>query len=938
MARIISYPYNVRNVDGNTGIYREMEEIGYITNDSETFGHWGNETPGNNNQYAVAGINGAKHKPSKIEGLNFNDFNQIPDNAKIVSISVEYAYAKFAYHNTGHGSFAQPIISIPSLGLSAAGNAPPKDIVTSYVVDWYNLKNIKGSDIRDLKVTFDLPSNTSNNPAYVKMKFIRVYVEYITPNYIPTVSFGLNKVEYGEEVPVSIDVVETNNALASDDVEVSVIVTPGLSIVPGSVSGNGTFNQSNQTWYAKTVNGKARLTFKVTPTDRTVSGLNNVNAYIFMDSSTIHSSVESLYVIPLKAELVSCRVNTNEIYVSSGNDKHYSHFELTIENKARTPLEVKIDFDNLLYEGSIPGYDPETKILTITDWDGNNLYDREILLYSTSAVSSQVIVSSDAWIGVTKININTHVSNDYEEFYTEFDAPVFTRENMSGTTGEKYVFGVLCRVTGTDRLINGMKNLRASVLNNGEKFTNKLTQIGDWQLLQVEFTYTENTRLAFRFYGNYMEDDAGKIEYGNIFLIHSDYYQGYEYPVLAFQDLNLLISNSEYTNLLLEPPEQNPSTKHYFDLIDWQGLEENQYLIPHGLEITGDISSEEKVNLLLGFGHSGIDETEYYTTSVNVDNSTETFKIGGKFETLGLSFNDIQKVLKDIQFYMQVDDAFDNQTPVNVQMKNVRITLYYSLNNDCWEFFVNGVSSKHFLLDLMADSEIPRGANYDVNKFKVDGADGEYPNRINLEENEIKLRFTTCECATIDELTYLLEKVVEWLYPERDSLDNPELKTISFFYAPDRGYDYYIDETIDAEAVDGAYECEVKLIVPSGLARSLEETESAAIGAIGHMGKVKPTIFFNILSHDGEIILVESDSNQKFQLTGEFIDELPVDTEMKLDCKEKKLYYNAYGEWFLVDPNCITLDSDFFTLKNHFDFTSSVNCRVSDVKYYELRG
>lgn len=939
MARLVLYGTQITNVDGNTGIYREMEEIENLMG-IDNYGHWGNEDPGAGYMYAVASVNGGRYKPSQIKVAKFADIrNVLPANARITTLIVEYAYAKFAYPNMGHGSFGQPVISIPELGLHTPGNAPPKDVVTAYSQGWFNLKDVYGEDLYDASITFDLPMNTSTNPAYIKMSYLRLNIEYVTPNYIPQVSFSLNRIEYGMECPVTVEVVETNNAASVADVEVSVIVTDGLNIVPGSISCSGTFDQQNKVWYARTNNGKATLTFNVTPSDPSVAGMENVNAYIFQGDK-IHSSVESVYIIPQKAYLLECSVSSNVI-AQSLTERHYTLFTLTVQNNARTPLEVYLDFDDLSYVGTLTGYDPDTKILTITEWDVNNYFDIQLQLYSEDLQDSQIICYSNAWTGVTKINVSVMEEFDYEEYYTELDAPLFTRENMLYTDGEEYVFGCLCRVTGVadaDHIIKGMKNVRASVINNGEKFTNKVSQVGDWQFLTVKFTYKEDARLAFRFYGNYVEEDRGKVEFGNLFIIHADFFEGYEYPVLAFDDLQLLITNNEYTNLLLEPPERNPSSKHYFDYIDWQGLENNQFLIPHGLEISGDISSEEKVNLLLGFGHKGIDELDYYTTSVNVNDSTESFKIGGKFETLGLKFPDIPSLLEDLQFYIQVDDAFDNQTPINVQMKNVRVTLYYSLNNDCWEFFVNGISSKFYLLDLMVDSEIPRGANYDVNKFKVDGADGEYPNRINLEENEIKLQFTTCECATIDELTYLLEKVVEWLYPERDSLDNPELKTISFFYAPDRGYDYYIDETIDAEAVDGAYECEVKLIVPSGLARSLDETESAAIGAIGHMGKVKPTIYFTLLSHDGEVMLFESDSQQKFILDGAFIDELPLNTELKLDCKERKLYYNAYGEWFLIDPNNINLDSDFFTLKNHFDFSASVNCRVSDVKYYELRG
>ena len=940
MARVTLYPTwenntGMRNVNGNTGIYREMEDI-QVLHDTTYFAHWGSENPGANYINAVSSVNGGRYKPSQIEVWNFHVLDHIPGNARIKSISVEYAYAKFAYPNMGHGSFGQPVISIPTLGLFGPGNAPPKDVVTEYSLKFDNLK-FTAEDLADVRVNFDLPMNTSANPAYVKMNYLRLNIEYITPNYIPSVSFDMYKIQYGQETKVTVEIIESNNAISNAVVDAVVDVSSGLRIVPGSIEGNGTYNPSTKDWAAQTVNGKARLTFKVTPSSPSISGNENVNAFTFLNGESQHSHFETVYIVPQKAELLMCEVSENAIKQSL-NSRHYTLFTLTVQNNARTPLEVHLDFDKLQYEGTLEGYDASTKTLTITEWDGNNYFDVQLRLYSTVLEDAQIICYSNAWNGVTRIKVNVNEEFDYEEYYTELNAPLFTLENMYHTDGQEYVFGCLCRVTGTNNIIKGMKNARASVVNNGEKFTSKVTQIGDWQLLAVKFTYDESRKLSFRFYGNYIEVDQGKIEFGNLFVIHADYYYGYEYPALAFEDLNALITNDDYTNLLLEPPEKNPSSKHYFDLIDWMGLEDNEYLIPHGLEITGDISAEENIGLTLGFGHNGIDEFDFSSESLNIDENTQSFKFGGKFETLGLRFTDIASLLKDLVFYLQIDDLYDNQTPVNVQMKNVKITLYYSLNSDCWEFFVNGVSSKHYLLDLQADSEIPRGAKYDVNKFKVDGADGEYPNRINLKGNKLKLKFGTCECATIEDLNDTLEHIVEWLYPERDSLDNPILKTISFFYAPDVGYDYYIEDKMDAEAVDGAYECEVELIVPSGLARNLHETESAATGHTGHMGKVKPVILFHILSHDSEIMLIESKTGQKLTLTGEFIDNLPLNTLLKLDCGNRKLYYESFGEWFGIDPNNITLDSDFFTLSGYFDFSTSVNCKISEVKYYELKG
>ena len=101
-----------------------MEDIQVLADDTY-FAHWGNEDPGAGYIYAVSSVNGGRYKPSQIEVWNFHVLDYIPVNARIKSIRVEYAYAKFAYPNMGHGSFGQPIISIDSLGLFAPGNAPP---------------------------------------------------------------------------------------------------------------------------------------------------------------------------------------------------------------------------------------------------------------------------------------------------------------------------------------------------------------------------------------------------------------------------------------------------------------------------------------------------------------------------------------------------------------------------------------------------------------------------------------------------------------------------------------------------------------------------------------------------------------------------------------------------------------------------------------------
>ena len=85
-----------------------------------------------------------------------------------------------------------------------------------------------------------------------------------------------------------------------------------------------------------------------------------------------------------------------------------------------------------------------------------------------------------------------------------------------------------------------------------------------------------------------------------------------------------------------------------------------------------------------------------------------------------IPFPEINTILNDLRFFLQIDDAFDNVTPFQVEMKNMQITVYYSKNSgeDC-DFYINGVSCKYFLISMSPETEIPRGANLIQKNIKL---------------------------------------------------------------------------------------------------------------------------------------------------------------------------------------------------------------------------
>lgn len=941
MPSVLRYPSKVQNIEGNTIPYRSCDYIENITNDLDTVGHWGYKNPGDKYKNAIAGRNGSRKHPSTIRGYDFKYEGLIPDSARVTNIIVQYSYRKLAYSaqisQTAHGSFSNPEIRLSSLNLAKTGNAPPRNEFGEYEVQFNNL-NLKGKDINtpNFDVRFDLPANTSTNPCYIEIKYLRVIVVYTSGNYIPSISIEPNTVSYGEKVAVRFTLVETSGTKPSEEISAKIqLITNGSCEVTYD---SPYYDLATGIWKQVTSNGKAELIWYLTPTSE---GLFTIK---IDENNSGHSTKTTFVVEKPEIEVWDFYANNKEIEISTDKVTNLTYLAITLKTDAPTDLTLNLNFGGLTVKGSIPGLSNNTLQISKSQWgkddSGNIIYDVNIPLYSKTSGEYNIEMSSPLLLGVFTDKVKVNIPDSYKSYYSILNLSEFTLSNLEH--GETYVFSALGRVLNASKIEKGLKNLRVCVVNGStNSYTNQISVKDMWEELSCEFTYDASKPIYLIFYGNFIDFDYGTVEFGNLCLILKERYAGYEYPVLALSPKRYLLNNLGSTaNLLLEPPESALSTKHFFEGFNWQGLENNNVFI-HGIEITGDISVEESINLICGVGTLETDELDYYLDSVNITSQDTNFKFGGKFQNFGIPFPEINSILNDLRFFLQIDDAFDNVTPFNVEMKNVQITVYYSKNTgeDC-DFYIDGVNCKYFCISMSPETEIPRGANFNAETYKVEGSDGEHPIRINVDNKTIKLKFRVYG-DTFEESTEIMKHVSEFLYPERNSLDDPILKSISFFFSKDECFDYYIEDAINAEAVVGGYECDVDLIVPSGLSRSITPLRKSFAGTITTIGKVKPEVILYKLSEDkstNTIHVIESESGQVLKLEGDFIDNLPETTKIKIDCENRGAFYEKYGEWFKIDPNCISVDSSFFILDHHFNFENSVNCKVTDVIYYEKGG
>lgn len=940
MPSILRYPSKVQNIEGNNIPYRSCDHIENITNDLNTVGHWGYADPGAKYKNAIAGRNGSRKHPSTIRGYDFKYEGLIPDSAKVTSIIVQYSYRKLAYSaqisQTAHGSFSNPEIILSSLNLSKTGNAPPRNNFGEYEVQFNNL-NLKGKDINtpNFDVKFDLPQNTSTNPCYIEMKYLRVIVVYTTGNYIPSISIEPNIVSYGEKVAVKCTMVETSGTKPSEEISANIkIITNGDCEITYD---SPYYDWTTGIWRQATTNGKAELIFYVTPTSE---GLFTIT---LDENNSGHSTKTTFVVEKPQLEVWDFYANNKEIEISTDTVTDLTYLNITLKTDAPLDLTLNLNFGGLTVKEQVPGLSNNILQISKSQWQkddsGNIVWDTNIPLYSKSSGEHNIEMTSPLLLGVFTDKVKVNIPDSYKSYYSVLNLSEFTLSNLEH--GETYVFSALGRLLNASKIEKGLKNLRVCVVNGTtNSYTNQISVKDIWEELSCEFTYDASKPIYLIFYGNFIDFDYGTVEFGNLSLILKERYAGYEYPVLALSPKRYLLGDVGSTaNLLLEPPELALSTKHFFEGFNWQGLENNNVLI-HGIEITGDISVEESINLICGVGTLDADELDYYLDSINITRNDTNFKFGGKFHNFGIPFPEINTILNDLRFFLQIDDAFDNVTPFQVEMKNVQITVYYSKNSgeDC-DFYINGVSCKYFLISMSPETEIPRGANFDTEKYKIEGADGKYPIRVNVDNKKIKLKFRVYG-DDFEESTEIMKYVSDYLYPERDTLDSPILKNISFFFAPEECFDYYIEDSIDAEAMVGGYDCEVNLIIPSGLSRNINPLRKSFAGTITTIGKVKPDIILYKLSEDEStsIQIIESESGQLMKLEGEFITNLPETTKIKIDCENRNVFYEKYGEWFKIDPNCISVDSSFFILDYHFNFENSINCKVTDVIYYEKGG
>lgn len=182
----------------------------------------------------IGGKKATRKKPASITAKNFQA--NLPAGSKINKVTVEYA-ADYE----GNVAIGKPTINILKItGDNKQGKALTKTL-TKTSVSWSGDHYISNMNHTDFGVTISFPSNTKDDTGYVKLKYIRIIIDYTPPNF--SITGRLAGPSYvGEETLVQLTLSNVNKTKQGSNVNITLgtdVEFIGKGDGSGSITGSG---------------------------------------------------------------------------------------------------------------------------------------------------------------------------------------------------------------------------------------------------------------------------------------------------------------------------------------------------------------------------------------------------------------------------------------------------------------------------------------------------------------------------------------------------------------------------------------------------------------------------------------------------------------------------------------------------------------------------
>ena len=954
------YPQRITQSNETGTNYREFNNLNNLKNDANSYARTGQ----------IASKSGTHRRPSTLTCTKFQA--NIPEGSKINKITLEY---EIAYE--GNIAIGKPTIDILKItGDNQKGKSLSKT-VTKTSVSWTGNHIISNINHEDFGVKISFPENTKADVGYVKIKYIRLKIDYTSPNFTVT-SSKLNNGYTGDVFRVKLTVQNKNKTSTSPDVQITL---------PNGVTYTGNENNSKITGSGSNLVWKPGLTSKTTSATTilllqvTTNGNHNIK---FKENITNHSNTLNIKTTTKpdyppdddsgegidddpNLEIYTVNTEPGEDFYLDLSDNQITIPTDVIPTGVLVDLEFHLTCSDVSLQESITHSSTPITDVTLQDiQEPYQLRTGKFAVYPLAFYYKVVNYSDHSTVYYTS-NLRKYFINSQPDPLPQVSYTILkpTQEELDRLKDSTVYIAqsYLKAVQNQEYLKYGPRDFRVGVFNNinpnidtsvydyddegnpviydptnydtltpeqiydyAAYWSNRLTTPNTYESLTVEFPYDEDYPLYIIITGDYGGDSdvitGTSAKYTEPAIIEADVYNGWEtngnypYPINS-----LLNAENDYTTLTLGSFSSSQGVVFSdFDLGDL--MEENTVVKGLTLEFDVNMTDTLTVNsqLIAPGGKTG-------ERSIVVNSDEPHITIGGSNDRWGLLGSDFEN-LEQFEIVTTITNNYNTDTGAStIEINNAVLTVYYNTyESTTVECFVEGENLNAYDFFLQ-DLKIPEGLETDTKTLNVDGTDLNSIYRQNIKEKTIEMEFSIDGC-NIEESTQSFRELIKLFVNERTALNKPIPKRIEFSNYPDVYWEYVMEEAVDYKVETASYSGKIKLTIPAGTAYNKEETSTGKTGRVSGLAKINPVITLVPLSDT--IGVEETITEQNFNITYTNWD---TNSTVIIDCSDRTVTLNkddtetdltAY-----VDINC-----DWFNIHDEFSFEEN-NCIIQSVTWRE---
>ena len=926
------------------------------------YGEWSglNNIKNNENTTALCDFNGKSaqiNRPSKLILKNFG-FN-IPTGARINSITVEYAHNMKTWMADG----SVPLIPAPTIKLlnvnagSLKGQAPVEDYDyhNKTVTFNYSTKNLNEINSSNFGLEFDYPANTNENTGRIFLKYIRITVNYTEVAYNVNVQSRWGGDNYADDpFEAVVSIIDMNNIRQYDPtVEIEL---PNLCVFTNA-TGDGTIRQEGNRLYwkapliSKGMYAEIHLFFIPT----------QAGTYVIKASESITNAAQSLWFTVLEnygGGIIAKQYSTN-IVTNAGSgrvEKLYVKQDTALEiqlSQNDNPIQMSVDVENFSWR--IHGdwtYITNNGNATVVLDAGSDVDSDRALKLRFHVLGKRTVTFKDNYGTVLKT---------YQVYVTPSDPGVLSASVLQvpkescNLMGDGYVYTaqtylkVTTDVSGA-RFVDCGRNLRMLIFNdeipedcttdalkleymveNAEFLSDTVSTTGRFESVTCDFVYHEEYPLYVLFTSDYsgLGQYHWDLQFVTPCIVEKIVYKKYEkygnYP----SPINNVISTKGLASVKVPVNKQcNSFILSKPPLPEWYGTGEDIAVVGIQLDFDVDYSDDLVLYAKLHAPDGRVGTRTVIINSQILSDNGNRIRVGGLNDLFGFDVLDIEDFNKwEIELFY---DNIANSNQANVLFNNAVLTVYaVKVEPRYVNMFVDDKDMAYYGLFLQ-DVEIPEGLETDTKYLNIDGTDTNEAYRMNIDKKIITIEFTVDGCD-INETTLNVRRIAQMLLNKRDSLNRPIPKKVAFSHYPDVYWEYVIEDAIDSEIEYGDYTCKVKLVVPSGTAKSIHDTVTNSIGSNNSIAKINPII--EISPKSEEMVVSEEYTGQSFRISNSNLSREDI---VVIDCiKRQVLVKRNGGEADIEDiGSSADLDVDWFIIQGEYLF-NCVGCVLQTVRFTE---